>query len=80
MNLYIEVLANTYPEFVRDPETAFMMGVGDVIEYQLPPIEDPEGNDTPEVYVGKLPGQEANYPAFMQFVNATNMIKFTPDK
>ena len=33
MNLYIEVLANTYPDFTSEPETSFAMPLNDVIEY-----------------------------------------------
>jgi len=49
MNLYIEVLANTYPDFVSEPETTFWVDSDDVYSYQLPAVVDPEGNDEPEV-------------------------------
>ena len=56
MNLYIEVLSNTYPVFVEEPQTTFTMAVGEVINYPLPFIVDPEGNDIPEVYIGVMDG------------------------
>ena len=30
MNLYIEVLANTYPDFISEPETSFIPSVNEV--------------------------------------------------
>jgi len=54
MNLYVEVLSNTYPDFVTEPETAFVVALNDVYQYKLPEISDPEGNDEPEVYIGKM--------------------------
>ena len=47
MNLYIEVISNTYPEFKTEPETAFVVAVNDVFSYTLPEVFDPDGNDTP---------------------------------
>jgi|Transcript_42353 hypothetical protein len=79
MNLYIEVLANTYPDFVSEPETSFVLGVNEVYQYELPAVVDPEGNDEPEVYVGKMEQQEDKYPDFLLFTNSTNTIKFNPD-
>ena len=40
MNLYIEVLANTYPDFVSEPETSFVLGVNEVFQYELPRVVD----------------------------------------
>ena len=57
MNLYVEVISNTYPDFVTEPETAFTVAVNDVYQYQLPEVSDPEGNDEPEVYVGYMDQQ-----------------------
>ena len=54
LNLYIEVLSNTHPDFVTEPDTSFTMAVGDVISYKLPPVVDPDGNDIPEVYIDKM--------------------------
>ena len=53
-NLYIEVLPNTHPDFVTEPDTSFTMAVGDVISYKLPPVVDPDGNDIPEVYINAM--------------------------
>ena len=57
MNLYVEVISNTYPDFLTEPETAFTVAVNDVYQYQLPEVLDPEGNDEPEVYVGYMDQQ-----------------------
>ena len=54
LNLYIEVFSNTHPDFVAEPDTSFIMDVGDVISYKLPPVVDPDGNDIPEVYIDKM--------------------------
>lgn len=54
LNLYVEVLANTYPDFISEPETSFRVAVNGVVQYQLPPVVDPEGNDEPEVYIGYM--------------------------
>lgn len=54
LNLYIKVLSNTYPAPVTDIQTTFNLDVGDVLTYRIPNLVDPEGNDTPQVYVGKM--------------------------
>jgi len=75
--LYIEVLNNNYPDFVTDVETTWTLAVGDVYEYKLPKLSDPEGNDEPEVYVNSMPNQE--YPPFLHFNNKTKVLNFRPD-
>ena len=57
LNFYINVLPNTHPDFVTEPDTSFTMAVGDVISYKLPPVVDPDGNDIPEVYIDQMDGQ-----------------------
>jgi len=47
LNLYINILSNTYPDFTSAVQTTFTMSVNDVLSYKMPPIVDPEGNDTP---------------------------------
>ena len=79
MNLYIEVISNTYPDFVTEPETAFYVDLNEVYQYQLPEVTDPEGNDEPEVYVNYMETQEDKYPEFLLYNNATNTISFKPD-
>jgi hypothetical protein len=79
LNLYIEVLSNTHPDFVSEPETSFTMAVGDIISYKLPPVVDPDGNDIPEVYVDYMDAQEEKYPPFLMFENSTNTITLKPD-
>ena len=80
MNLYVEVLSNTYPEFVSEPETAFTVAVDDVYEYQLPAVTNPVGNDEPEVYVGYVEEQADQYPPFLHFNNDTSTITLKPDE
>ena len=79
-NLYIEVLSNTYPDFVREPETSFVMNVNDVFQYQLPSLVDPEGNDEPEVYIDYMIGQRDKYPEFLTFNNTTAVLNFNPNE
>ena len=79
INLYIEVLSNTHPDFVSEPDTSFTMAVGEVISYKLPAVVDPDGNDIPEVYIDKMDAQEDKYPPFLMFENATNTITLKPD-
>ena len=78
MNLYIEVLTNTYPEFVSEPDTTFVVELNEVLQYKLPDALDPEGNDEPEIYVGKMVNQEDKYPDFLIYSNETKTIKFEP--
>jgi len=51
LNLYISVISNTHPDFTETVQTSFAMSVGDVFTYKLPPVEDPNLNDVPEVYL-----------------------------
>lgn len=71
LNLYIKVLSNTYPAPVVDIQTTFNLDVGDTLTYTIPRLVDPEGNDNPEAYVGKMVGQEDKYPPFLLYENAT---------
>ena len=54
LNLYILILSNTHPDFTTTVQTAFTMAVGDVYSYKMPNVVDPEGNDTPVVYIDKM--------------------------
>jgi len=54
LNLYIEVLSNSHPDFVTEIETSFTLSVGDVHTYQLPPIKDNDNNDVPLVEIKKM--------------------------
>jgi hypothetical protein len=47
LNLYIRVIANTYPSPVTDIQTSFALDVGDVLSYRIPELIDAEGNDVP---------------------------------
>ena len=54
MNRHIEVMYNTYPDFVSEPETAFTVEVFDVFQYMFPEVFDVDGNDEPEVYINSM--------------------------
>lgn len=75
--LYIDVMKNTYPDFVTEIETSWTVAVDEVFEYQLPEIKDDEGNDEPEVYVANMTNQPA--PPFLFFDSDTLTLKFRPD-
>ena len=79
LNLYVQVLSNTHPYFVTEPDTSFTLAVGDVISYKLPPVGDPDGNDIPVVYIDKMDTQEDRYPPFLLFDNNTYIITMMPD-
>lgn len=49
--LYIEVLSNTYPDFVSEIDTSWKLDVNQVESYSLPELSDKEGNDEPVVYI-----------------------------
>lgn len=78
LNLYIEIKANTYPDFVTPVKTDWEMNVNDTEEYRMPAWSDPEGNDVAEIYVTNMTGQEKKYPPFMNFEEATNTLSFRP--
>ena len=78
MNLYVEILSNTYPDFVSEPETSFIVAVGDTYQYKLPAVTDPEGNDKPEVYIGYMDQQEDKFPDFILYNNVSSTITFKP--
>ena len=75
--LDVEVKSNTYPDFVDELETNWVLNVGDIFEYRLPKLSDRERNDVPEVYISGLPNQV--FPPFVSFNNATNTLVFRPD-
>jgi hypothetical protein len=79
LNLYVKVLSNQYPAPVSDIQTSFTMDVGDVLSYRIPPLVDPEGNDTPQVYVGTMEAQEDKYPPFLMYENSTQTITLMPN-
>jgi hypothetical protein len=72
------VLSNTHPDFTETVQTTFSMSVGEVYTYVLPPIEDPNNNDVPEVYLHTMEAQENRYPPFLMFENSTNTLIFRP--
>jgi hypothetical protein len=78
LNLYINVLANTHPDFVSQVETSFTLTVGQPYSYKLPAWSDPENNDVAQIYVAVMEAQETKYPPFLLFENSTNTITFRP--
>ena len=55
MYLDIEVMSNSPPSFVVEPETAFALSVNESYVYQFPKVIDFEGNDETEVLIGVMP-------------------------
>lgn len=79
LNLYIKVLANTYPNPISEIQTSFTMDVGDVLTYRIPQLVDPEGNDTPECYVGIMNAQSDKFPPFLMYENSTQTVILRPN-
>lgn len=78
LNLYIQVLTNTYPDFVDTVKTSWEMPLNVTRYYRLPAWNDPDNNDQAEIYVSEMEGQESKYPPFLAFVNSTNTLSFRP--
>lgn len=51
LNLYINVLSNTHPDFTTEMQTTFTLNLNETLTYKLPPIKDSDGNDEPEIYL-----------------------------
>lgn len=79
LNLYIDVLSNSHPDFVEEIETSFTLTVGQNFTYKLPKVEDADENDTPVVVIDVMEAQEDKYPPFLNFENDTNTIIMRPD-
>lgn len=75
--LYIEVLSNTYPDFVTEIETSWTLSVNEVFGYTLPALKDKEGNDEPVVYIRAMDNQP--YPPFLSYNNYSQELTFRPD-
>ena len=75
--LYVNVLENNYPDFVKEIEVSWTLPVGDVVSYKLPELADKEGNDVPEVYIRAMPNQP--YPPFLSYENQSRTLRFEPD-
>lgn len=75
--LYIEVLSNTYPDFVKEVQTSWTLEVNQVETYTLPELNDKEGNDEPVVYIKAMDNQE--YPPFLSYNNYSHVLTFRPD-
>lgn len=54
LNLDVNILANTYPDFISEIENEFVLFFNEEYRYELPEIVDKEGNDEPEVYVSTM--------------------------
>lgn len=79
LNLYINVLSNTYPDFEEDIETTYSLWVGNETIVDLPRVIDSEGNDESEVYVDYMEAQEDKYPPFLTFANDSNTLIIFPN-
>ena len=82
--LYVEVYNNKYPDFATDIEESYTVEVGEVFEYQLPEIEDPEAGapsstGTPIVYVDYDLDPANELPPFLSFNNITKTLTFSPN-
>jgi len=75
--LYVDVMKNTYPDFVSEIETTWTIPVNDVFTYNLPAIKDDEGNDEPEVYIANMTNQPP--PPFLFFDSVNMKLIFRPD-
>ena len=67
--LYVNVMKNTYPDFVKEITTSWTLTVGDNFQYQLPQLVDAEGNDQPEMFIQSMVNQP--YPPFLYYDNDT---------
>ena len=77
IELYLEVIviSNTYPDFVEELQTTFIVYVNETLEYKLPAAYDDDGNDTPVVIIE----YDSEIPPFMFYDNITQTITFKPD-
>ena len=78
LNLYIDVMSNTHPDFTTEMQTAFTLNINTNLTYKLPLIRDSDGNDVPEVYIKTMEAQEDQYPPFLTFDNKTRSLIFRP--
>lgn len=78
MNLQINVLKNTHPDFTSEVQTTFALSVNETLSYKLPPIKDAEGNDVPEVLIQRMEAKEDRFPKFLNFTNSTRTLTFRP--
>jgi len=76
--LYVNVLANTAPDFVADIASTWTLDVGAALEYTIPGLADAELNDEPVLYIAKPTLPNTVFPPFLYFQNATRVLKFTP--
>lgn len=74
LHLYVNVSENTYPDFVEDIETSWTIELNETYTYDLPDLEDPEGNDEPEIFIGEMEGQD--YPDFLELNTDSMTLSF----
>jgi len=67
LNLYINVLSNSHPDFVTEVETAYVMTVGQEKTIKLPKVVDSDNNDVSVVIIDKMEAQEDKFPPFLSF-------------
>lgn len=70
------MLPNTYPNFVEELETAFVIDIGEEFTYFLPEVEDGEDNADPVIRVEPFAGQEGRYPPFMSTYDKNGRLTF----
>jgi hypothetical protein len=77
--LYVNVLANTFPDFVTTVQTNWKLSVSnETTTYKLPDLVDNQGNDEPELWITETEGKI--FPEqFMMFDNSTNTLSWIPD-
>lgn len=68
--------SNSAPEFLTDLQTQFTIDMHKEEKYTLPAFSDPEGNDTPQVYITRMENQE--FPDFLSYDNATQTVTMKP--
>lgn len=71
-NLTLNVRSNSAPDFETEVETSFTLSVGDRYAYELPQIYDEEQNDSAEVVIAVMEGEE--FPPFLFYENSTRTI------
>ena len=54
LTFYVNVSSNSAPEFLTDLQTQFTIDMHKEEKYTLPAFSDPEGNDTPFVYITSM--------------------------
>ena len=73
----MNVSSNSAPEFVTDLRTQFDLDMYKEERYTLPDYSDPEGNDTPVLFLNSMDKQD--FPDFIKFDNDTKTLIMEPN-